>query len=439
MSLSATARERGIKYFLVSFCDLAGTTRAKLVPAGAIDAIHEEGASFAGFATWLDLTPADPDVFAIADPDSLIQLPWKPEVGWLAADLILRGQPLEQAPRHVLKTTLARLAEKGFSASTGVECEFFLLTPDGHAVADPRDTQSKPCYDQIALVRRYDLISEICDAMTLLGWEPYQNDHEDANGQFEMNWKYADALTTADRQVFFKYMVKSLAEKHGLRATFMPKPFTHLTGNGCHIHISLWDRETGANLFLGKPGATGPAADMGEGLTKLGHQCIAGVLDTAAPLCALIAPTVNSYRRLNAAGTLSGATWSPRTASVSGNNRTHMVRIPGPGRFEVRVADGSANPYLLPAAVLEACRHGMERGLSVGTVSDVNVYEGGTTDLTPLPTTLLDALRAFEATPVLRTALGEPFATAYLKHKHVEWLESLRHVSDWEREKTIDC
>ena len=207
------------------------------MPARAIADMQKDGAGFAGFAAWLDMTPADSDMFSIPDPDSLIQLPWKPEVGWLAGDLAMDGKPVEASPRVALKHQIARAEKLGFRMKTGVECEYFLVSADGSSISDPNDTQEKPCYDQSALMRQYDVISEICDSMIELGWGPYQNDHEDANGQFEMNWDYDDALVTADRHVFFKYMVKAITEKHGLRATFMPKPFSNLTGNGCHAHV----------------------------------------------------------------------------------------------------------------------------------------------------------------------------------------------------------
>ena len=248
-NLSKVATERGIKYFLISFVDLFGSLRSKLVPARAIADMQKNGAGFAGFAAWLDMTPADSDMFSIPDPDSLIQLPWKPEVGWLAGDLAMDGKPVEASPRVALKQQIARAENLGFRMKTGVECEYFLVSADGSSISDLNDTQEKPCYDQSALMRQYDVISEICDSMIELGWGPYQNDHEDANGQFEMNWDYDDALVTADRHVFFKYMVKAITEKHGLRATFMPKPFPNLTGNGCHAHVSVWDKTGQNNLF----------------------------------------------------------------------------------------------------------------------------------------------------------------------------------------------
>ena len=241
VDLAQAAKQKKIRYFLISFVDLFGVLRAKLVPAEAIAGMQEDGAGFAAFAAWLDSTPAEPDMLVKPDPASLIQLPWKPDVGWLAGDCWMNGEPMPDTPRLKLKSKLDEAKKKGYRVKTGVEAEYFIVSADGTAISDPLDTQAKPCYDQAALMRRYDVVSEICDAMLSLGWGPYQNDHEDANGQFEMNWDYDDALITADRHVFFKYMVKSLAEKHGLRATFMPKPFSNLTGNGCHAHVSVWN------------------------------------------------------------------------------------------------------------------------------------------------------------------------------------------------------
>jgi glutamate---methylamine ligase len=432
--LSDIAEEQGIRYFLISFTDLFGVQRSKLVPAASIDQMAVDGAGFAGFAAWLDMTPADPDILAIPDPASLIQLPWQPDVAWLAADLhSITGEPLAQAPRVVLQQVLRQAADLGYLVKTGVECEYFLLSAAGTEIADRRDRQLKPCYDQQSLMRRYDVIREICDAMLSLGWEAYQNDHEDGNGQFEMNWKYADALITADRQAFFKYMVKSIAEKHGMRATFMPKPFEHLTGNGCHTHVSIWDLADQQNLFLDAQGQLG--------LSRLGYQFIAGVLNSAQALCAITNPTVNSYKRINAAVTTSGATWSPNTASYSGNNRTHTIRIPAAGRFEFRLPDGAANPYLLPAALIAAGLDGIVQKSDPGPRRDNNSY----TDPLPadqvlaLPGNLLDALRCLEVNEMLGRSLGAPFLTAYLKLKHQEWQQYSSCVTPWELENTLDC
>ena len=430
IDLDAAAKERGIRYFRISFTDLFGVQRAKLVPASAIGGMARAGAAFAGFATWLDMTPADPDVFAVPDPESLIQLPWKPEVGWLAADPWMNGKPVEHAPRKVLKRQIAAAAEAGHEMKTGVECEFFLISPDGSEISDAADRQIKPCYDQQALMRRYDTIAEICDAMQGLGWQPYQNDHEDANGQFEMNWQFDTALRTADRHAFFKYMTRSIAERRGLRATFMPKPFLELTGNGCHAHVSLWSDEQ--NLFEDAAGELG--------LSALAYQFLGGIMHSADALPALLNPTVNSYKRINAAPTISGASWSPSSVTWSGNNRTHLIRIPEPGRFEIRLADGAANPYLLQAGILAAGFDGIANARDPGKRSDINMYTEGHRLAVgkKLPLNLLDALRALEASAVLRDRLGE-LVPSYLKLKREEWNAYARHLSVWERESTLDC
>ena len=269
--------------------------------------------------------------------------------------------------------------------------------------------------------------------MLTLGYGPYQNDHEDANGQFEMNWDYDDALKTADRHVFFKYMAKAIAEKHGYRATFMPKPFAHLTGNGCHSHVSVWDKTSKKNLFLNKKD--------GLGLSKLAYDFLGGIMHNAEELCAIFNPTVNSYKRINAPRTLSGASWSPNTVTYSGNNRTHMIRVPDPGRFELRLMDGSANPYLLQAGVLAAGLDGIENKRDPGEPLHIDMYaEGHTVPAAKrLPRSLLDALRLLENSKVLRAGLGDELIDAYIKLKMQEWTGFTSHLSHWEREHTLDC
>ncbi|MHB2208403.1 type III glutamate--ammonia ligase [Methylobacterium sp. CM6257] len=430
LDLETAAKERGIKYFLVSYTDLFGTQRAKLVPAAAIRSTCKNGAGFAGFATWLDMSPADADLLAVPDPDGLIQLPWKPEVGWLPADLVMDGKPVEQGPRNILKRLIKDAARDGLQMKTGVECEFFLITPCGSEPADLADKQMKPCYDQSALMRRYDVITEICDAMLALGWKPYQNDHEDANGQFEMNWDYDDALVTADRHAFFKYMTRSIAEKHGLRATFMPKPFMDLTGSGCHAHVSVW--RDGQNIFSDKSDEIG--------MSKEGYHFIGGLIHSADALAAITNPCVNSYKRINAPRTTSGATWAPNTVTYTGNNRTHMIRIPDGGRFEFRLADGAANPYLLQAGILAAGLDGMRNRRDPGKRLDINMYTDGHTveGVKQLPLNMLDAMRALDRCDVLNDAFGS-FVPSYLKLKQEEWNSYCRHLTQWERDNTLDC
>lgn len=440
IDLAAFAAENGVKYFMISFTDLFGGQRAKLVPAQAIADMQEDGAGFAGFATWLDMTPAHPDMLAVPDPASVIQLPWKPEVAWVAGNCVMEGQDVAQAPRNVLRRLVDEAAAEGMHVKTGIEAEFFLLTPEGDQISDPFDTAAKPCYDQQAVMRRYEVIREICNYMLEMGWGPYQNDHEDANGQFEMNWDFADTLVTADRHSFFKFMTKSVAEKHGLRATFMPKPIEGLTGNGCHAHISVWDAPGAAskvNVFATDKGE-GPTGELG--LSEKGKYFLGGIMKHASALAAITNPTVNSYKRINAPRTMSGATWAPNTVTWTGNNRTHMVRVPGPGRFELRLPDGAVNPYLLQAVIIAAGLDGVQTQADPGKRWDIDMYaEGHKVRGAPkLPLNMLDGLREYDKDKGLKAAMGKEFSDAYLKMKHQEWDSFVSHFSRWEKDNTLD-
>ena len=438
-NLFKISKQKKIKYFLISFVDLFGVLRSKLVPAHAIKDMQVNGAGFAGFAAWLDMTPADSDMFAIPDPDSLIQLPWNKEVGWLASDLWMNGKPVDASPRVMLKKQIKKLSELGYSMKSGVECEYFLISPDGNTIADNKDTQSKPCYDQSSLMRRYELIKEICDCMIEMGLGPYQNDHEDANGQFEMNWDYSDCLKTADRHTFFKFMVKTIAEKHDLRATFMPKPFENLTGNGCHAHISLWKGKK--NIFLDKHDKLG--------LSKTAYNFLGGIMKHASSLSTFFNPTINSYRRINAAPTKSGATWSPSSISYTGNNRTHMIRVPDPGRFELRLMDGSANPYLLQASVLAAGMEGLSKRINPGKPLFCNMYEDYKKypNLSKLPNELKDSLDKIENNKEMNKAFGTEVIKSYVKLRtselkdfnNNEKFDKSKPITKWERQNTLDC
>lgn len=433
IDLEKYAADKGVKFFLMNFTDLFGVQRSKLVPTQAIAGMQKSGAGFAGFASWLDMTPAYPDMFAMPDADAVIQLPWKPELAWVPGDLYMEGKPVAQAPRNVLQAVIAKAADKGFRMKAGVEPEFHLINADGTAISDERDTQIKPCYDQSALMRRYDVISEICTHMIEMGWGPYQNDHEDANGQFEINWNFYDSLKTADQMCFFRFMVKSVAENHGLRATFMPKPFSHLTGNGCHVHASLWTLDEKTCLTHDPDGELG--------ISEMGYHFMGGVLAHAEGLAAITNPTVNSYMRINAPTTASGATWAPNAVTFGGNNRTHMIRVPDEGRFEFRQADGAVNPYLLMAGYLAAGLDGIENQTSPGKRLDIDMYAEGHTikDAKKLPLYLIDAIRKFADNKVLRAQLGDEFTDAYIKLKTNEWDDYSCHLSQWELDNTLDC
>jgi len=449
INLSEIAKKKKIKYFLISYVDFFGVLRSKLVPSQSIKEMQKEGAGFAGFSTYLDMSPSDPDMAAIPDPKSLIQLPWQMDVAWLAADLWMNGKPVDASPRVMLRNQIDKLAKKNMYLKSGVECEYFLISPSGDSIADTNDIADKPCYDQSALMRQYDLIRAICDSMIMLGWGPYQNDHEDANGQFEMNWDFSDCLQTADRHVFFKFMVRTLAEKSGLRATFMPKPFINKTGNGCHAHLSVWNKN-GKNLFLDKKDKLG--------LSKTAYNFMGGIMNSAEALTAWFNPTINSYKRINAPVTASGATWSPNTITYSGNNRTHMIRVPGSGRFELRLMDGATNPYLLQAGILAAGIDGLDKKRNPGKPVNVNMYEEAhkVKGAKKLPLSLPQALKNLDKSKVLKSAFGKDVINSYitLKNREIKKYNSSKEnkigfkgsksnksnlITQWERDNTLDC
>jgi glutamine synthetase len=433
----------GVEFFFAQFVDLYGRPSAKLVPAASLDGLLEDGAGFAGFAAGeLGQVPADPDIAAIPDPASYTRVPWQRNLARFACDVTVEGEPWPYCPRTILQRVVARARERGYELKLGLELEYFLveLHEDGSiSVADRLDTLEKPCYDMAGLTRRYDFLTTISGYCNELGWGNYANDHEDANGQFEQNFHYDDALVSCDRAIFFRYMVHTLAEELGraegrtILATFMPKPFTHLTGNGCHFHLSLW--QDGRNVFLDE------ADPRGLGLSELGYAFVGGLKTHARAASALTAPTVNSYKRLKVGTTASGATWSPVWISYGYNNRTQMLRIPDKGRVEDRTIDGSCNPYLAGAAVLASGLDGIERGLDAGEPNAENLYtipyaELRARGMQTLPQTLREAVDELEADDVLRAALGrgrdEDYVDYYVRVKREEWNAYHEQVTPWE-------
>ncbi|MBM3734303.1 MAG: type III glutamate--ammonia ligase [Acidobacteria bacterium] len=435
--LKAQFTDKGIRFLLCSFVELAGTPKAKLVPVTHLEDTARDGAGFAGFAAGdVNQGPHDTDICSVPDFGGLAVLPWKKDIAWVPGNLHVNGRPWPFCPRTTLCRHVDALAQRGLTLNIGVEPEFMILAKDGEQVRpwDTLDTLSKPCYDLRALHRNLDLITTVVGAMQELGWQPYAADHEDANCQFEINWTYSDALTTADRHVFFKWMVKTLAEQRGLFATFMPKPFQHLTGNGSHFHLSLASAATGENVFAGEEDPLG--------LSQTARWFLGGVLHHARGLAAIVAPTVNSYKRLVRRATRSGATWAPVYVTYGASNRTQMIRVPGPGRIEVRVVDGAANPYLTPAALLAAGLDGIDRQLDPGPPNTANLYEASEEYLVSrkidfLPATLAEALDAFAEDSVLRGALGEEYAAYYLAVKRREWNAYHESVSAWETDRYL--
>jgi glutamine synthetase len=427
-----------VEFFLCSFVELSGAPKAKLVPATHVEEMKREGAGFAGFAAGdLNQGPHDPDVVSIPDFNSLAILPWRKNVAWVPGNLHVNGRPWPYCPRTVLARQLERLRQKGYIFNVGVEAEFMLLKKkeDGqYAPWDALDTSGKPCYDLRALYRNLDVMTTLLRYMQELGWSPYANDHEDANCQFELNWLYSDAMTTSDRHTFFKWMVRTVAEQNGLWASFMPKPFGHLTGNGAHYHMSLADAKTGRNLFLDKKAE--------YGLSQLGRWFMGGVLHHAPGLSAVTAPLVNSYKRLIAGAPRSGATWAPVYITYGPANRTQMIRIPGPGRIEDRAIDGAANPYLACAAIIAAGMDGIENKADPGVANTTNLYEVPKEELVRrgihlLPTNLCEALIAFAKDKVIQDGLGADFASYYVAVKSDEWDRYHQSVSQWEIDRYL--
>jgi glutamine synthetase len=437
-------KDNGIEFLFAQFVDMHGKPSAKLVPAHHIDDLLNDGAGFAGFAAGdIGQGPDDPDMIAMPDPQSLTILPWQPNVARFACDVQVEGQEWPFCPRTILRHSLARLAEEGYELKVGAELEYFLIRrrEDGSIeVADDRDTLDLPCYDMRALTRNLDFVSTVSKAVTGLGWDNYATDHEDANGQFEQNFQYADALTTSDRAVFFRYMVESLAQQRGLIATFMPKPFAHLTGNGCHFHVSMW--KDGENVFA-RDAAEDP---RGLGLSELAYNFIGGLKANAKAYIAVTAPTVNSYKRLRVGAPTSGATWAPAYISYGYNNRTQMLRIPDAGRIEDRTVDGSCNPYLAATAMLAAGMDGVTRKLDSGDPNSANLYtmsveQRAAAGIELLPENLLDATRELERNDALRAAFGKTrdgdYVDYFVKVKRGEVQAAHEQITQWELDRYL--
>ncbi len=436
-SIRAEVKKRGIEFFFAQFVDMYARPSAKLVPAAYLDDLVTDGAGFAGFAAGeIGQVPSDPDIAAIPDLASFTPVPWEPTLARFACDVTVDGGAWAYCPRTILKRMTAKAREQGYEFKMGLELEYFLIRQlaDGSIeVADALDTLEKPCYDVKGLTRNYEFLSTVSRYVNGLGWGNYANDHEDANGQFEQNFTYDDALTSCDRAIFFRYMVHTLAYQQGMLATFMPKPFTHLTGNGCHFHMSLWDGDT--NLFLdeGDP--------RGLGLSKLAYHFIGGLLRHARAYSAFTASTVNSYKRLKVGTTASGATWAPVWITYGYNNRTQMLRVPGPGRVEDRTVDGACNPYLAATAILAAGLDGIENELDPGDPNPDNLYaipyrELRSRGLETLPANLLEATHEVHENAVLREAFGkgrgEDYVDYFVAVKRQEWDRYHEQVSPWE-------
>ncbi len=398
-----------------------------------------DGAGFAGFAVWgLGMGPEGPDYMAVGDLSTLSLIPWMPGYARLICNGVVNRKSYPYCSRVALKAQTARLEERGYTLFTGIEPEFMLLArrADGSlGPADATDDLDKPCYDYKGLYRTREALDEMVSGLRAVGIDVYQIDHEDANGQFEINYTYADALKSADNFTFVKMAASEIAHKHGMIATFMPKPFSNRTGSGAHFHVSLGSKSQ-KNAFH-------DAGDKsGMGLSPLAYQFLAGVLTHARALTAVAAPTVNSYKRLVVGRSLSGATWAPAYIAYGDNNRTACVRVPF-GRLKVRLPDSGCNPYLVSAALIAAGLDGIDRNLYPGPSQNINLYELSPDQLKDkgiklLPQSLNEAIDALEADPVICNGLGQDLAREFIRLKRMEWTEYSRHVSEWESKRYLE-
>ncbi|MGH6645820.1 type III glutamate--ammonia ligase [Aquabacterium sp.] len=423
--------EQGVGYVLAQFVDIHGVAKAKSVPVAHLPTVLSDGAGFAGFAIWgVGIDPHGPDFMAVGDLATISLVPWQPGLARIVCEGHVNGEPWHYDSRVTLRRQIDRLSAKGWTLFTGLEPEFSLLKRGIEGRIEPCDSSdslAKPCYDYKGLSRTRVFLERLSDALRSVGIDVYQIDHEDANGQFELNYTYTDCLTSCDHFIFFKMAASEIANELGLICSFMPKPFSNRPGNGMHMHLSIGDGQR--SLFQDK------ADPRGLELSKMAYHFLGGLLAHAPALSALCAPTVNSYKRLVVGRSLTGATWAPAYISYGDNNRSCMVRIPK-GRLELRLPDGAANPYLATAAVIAAGLDGIERELDPGEPCNANLYEWSEAQLKEagiglLPQNLDAALNALEGDTVIRQALG-PVADEFIKLKRMEWIEYMRHVSEWE-------
>lgn len=433
--LDARLTAEGVKYLLASYVDMHGVSKGKVVP---ISHLHRMlGGSELCTGAALEGVPqdvSDEEVAALPDPASCIVMPWKKDVAWFASDLWCQGKPFEPCSRQILKRVVAKAQSMGFTFNLGMEAEFFMLKDDGDGFRPLSDRShlAKPAYDISRMLDNMAWMDELVSAMNGLGWDVYSFDHEDGIGQFEVDFTYFDALGMADRYVFFRLMAHEIARRHGGFASFMPKPYADRAGSGAHFNMSLADKTSGRNLFASTDDP------RGCGLSKIGYQFLAGVLRHLPAICALVAPTVNSYKRLILKGSMSGFTWAPIWACYGNNNRTNTLRIPlGGGRIELRAADSACNPYLGAALVLAAGLEGIEQDLDPGEPHTENMYlkseaELKTLGINRLPRSLGEAVEAFASDPLSETVLGPVMRKTWIDYKQQEYISYLNHVSDWE-------
>jgi glutamine synthetase len=427
----------GVHTVIAQFVDIYGAAKGKYIPLTHLEDILGAGAGFAGPSIWgtgLPRTGARAEFYGQGDLSTLQALPWMPGYARIVCNGVVDGKPFDGCSRRLLLKQISRLQARGWTLNVGIEPEFFLVNKDenGRPIPCAKDDQDKPSYDLKALARVRDVLRRMETGLTACGFDVFQIDHEDASGQYELNYHYSDALKAADRFILFKMAADYIAEEAGLTFTLMPKPFADRPGSGLHLHLSLTD--TSGNAVM---------ADKADshGISKTGRECIAGLLAHSPALAAFHAPSVNSYKRLVIGRSLSGTTWAPAHIGWGYNNRTTVLRAVA-GRMEFRLTDGSSNIYAALASTIAAMLDGVEQNLTPPVPIDEDIYEWDDAQfkrhrVKTLPQTLGEALQALTADNSLAKALGEDFVAEYLATKTPEWIDYCRSVSDWEYKRYL--
>jgi glutamine synthetase len=443
--------EQGIKYIFFQQVSVSGHVNGKGVSATQWEKVAEDGYQLVYGATadlfvdradrYIGFGPEESELAAIADLDTFAQLPWDPRVARVFCDCYdtETGKLLEADPRQSLKRIVNEVEQElGYTFLCGIEPEMmWMKRPRGSMDPGEAEGITKPwCYHINQFEELRPIILDVIDFGEKLGINPTYGDHEDSPGQLELNFLFDRAVRTADNLSSYRQLCAAVARKHTQEgtygegteviATFMPKPFTGVSANGAHHHFTLVD-EDGNNVFYDKDG---PAK-----LSELGLQFMGGILEHARGLCAITAPTVNSYKRFWDFGF-----WAPIYKDYGWQNRTTLVRVASGGRFEFRAVDSSCNPYLSQAALLRAGLDGVKRKLDPGPPQQRNIYdviEEGK-DVERVPAHLGEAIEALEADDVVKSALPGRLLDVYLHYKKDEWERFLAAVTDWERERYLD-
>lgn len=437
---------KGVRYLFGAYLDMHGVPKSKCVP---IDHLVDMAAGSELYTVGAlegmgALGPDQDECVSIPDFSAVTQLPWDRRYALAPSNLFLAGEPYSHDFRFLLQQQVKAATELGFTVNMGIEPELYVLKPENGDWVPwiPEDAVNQPTrgYDLETTMLADPFLEPMVDYINELGWKIYSFDHEGGDGQYEFDFGYTDVLTMADRMVLFRLMAKHVARSLGCLATFMPKPTQTAFGSGGHLNISLADTATGTNQFQRTAPADGTQlSSVLDGYTDLSMQFTAGILAHAGAISAVVAPTVNSYKRLMPRGLMNEISWAPVFRAYGHNNRTLMLRLPANRRcVEVRVADSAANPYLSAALVVAAGLDGIRRQLDPGEPVNLDTYSISEAELEHrgvirLPATLGDAIAEFDGSTFARDVLGAEVHDSYVRLKRAEWQEYNTVVGEWER------